>query len=914
VRELLDADDRVRDDALLEELSAAFRASGGDVTLAAQAVCRLLADVFHDAVVLRLGATVRDLGVVGVGAPDRATAAEVIGAFGTGPPPPAVREVLRSGRPARVEPEGEHLAERPLLRAFQARVGYRGSMIAPLVLDGRVIGTLSTICTRRDHDHGADDLGRLVELAEHCARAVDGATLLHRLDRDLVERSLAERRRDALLRHGTDVVLVVSRMGKVLDVTPAVTRVLGWEVDQLLRRSLLELVDLADRSRVARELAAATGRPGLTPSTEFRVRHADGSTRWMEVTGNNLLDDPAVAALVVTARDVTERHVAAELLAVENRVLQQIADVAPLQEILDSLCLLLESRIRGCVASVWVMDGPDRLVKRSAPSIDLVPFVGDEELVLDAAHIGLLDEDHPAVLVTEVGVHPQWDGYVELARSLGIGGAWSRAVCDPRTLAPLGSIVLLFADVAEPTPEQVAVLELASHLAGLALQRDRASRELAHAATHDALTGLPNRARFLDQLGRVLARSGDDGEVAVLFIDLDDFKIVNDTSGHGVGDQLLRQAGARLASVVRPMDLIARLGGDEFAVLCDGIGVVEAGAVARRVLEALDQPFDLDGRSFHVSASTGIAVGNATTSPDSVLRDADTAMYQAKRAGRNRYTVFTPAVREATVRRMVVEQDLRRAIEAGELTVHHQPIVSLATGRLVGLEALARWTSPEHGVVPPSEFVPVAEGSGLLGPLSASVLRQAASQAAAWRAAGLVGDGVTMAVNIGAQQLADPGLVPMVVDALEETGLPSSALCLELTESAVMADVDSARATLGRLRALGLTLAIDDFGTGHSSLARLRSLEASVLKLDRTFILDLEEDEGCVAMVESVVQLAHAVDKRLVVEGVETAAQLRILRDLGADAVQGFHLARPQPAGAMEGLLRVSPSWVVQDL
>jgi len=295
-----------------------------------------------------------------------------------------------------------------------------------------------------------------------------------------------------------------------------------------------------------------------------------------------------------------------------------------------------------------------------------------------------------------------------------------------------------------------------------------------------------------------------------------------------------------------------------------------------------------------------------------VLRDADTAMYQAKRNGRNRYTVFTPAVREATVRRTALEQDLRRAIEACELTVDYQPVVSLETGALVGLEALARWTSPEHGVVSPMEFIEVAEGAGMIAALGACILRQAVAQAASWRASGLIGDDVTMAVNVAAQQLGDPAFVPTVIDALESVDLPCTALCLELTESAVMADVDGARATLGLLRSLGITLAIDDFGTGHSSLARLRTLEASVLKLDRMFILDLEEDTSCVGMVESVVQLAHALGKRLVVEGVETPQQLRVLRDLGADAVQGFHLARPQPAGATEGLLRVRPSWVVE--
>jgi diguanylate cyclase (GGDEF)-like protein/PAS domain S-box-containing protein len=820
-----------------------------------------------------------------VGAPVAEIADEVIRTFEHGAVPTMVRQVFRTGVPAIVQPEDNHLDERPLLRAFQKRVGYQGSLIAPLRARGQVIGTLSLICSEHADGHHHDDLQFLVEIADRCGLDIDNARLLDRLTHEVGARSLAERRHAALLRHASDVIIVVSRTGKVLDVTAAVTPVLGWQPEDLLRTSLFEIVDLADRSQVARQLANAAQTPGPTATTEFRVRHADGSTRWLEVTGNNLLDDPAVAALVITARDVTERYRAAELLALENRVLQQIAAEAPLQEIFDSLCQLVESRIRGCVASVWILEGPDRLVKHASPSIDLELILGDRELVLSARHIGLLDPDHPSVLTTEIGVSPEWDGWEEVGRAAGVAGSWSRAICEPNG-SPLGSIVVFFGQLAEPSHDEVQVLELATHLAGMAFTRDRASREMAHAATHDALTGLPNRARFLDQLSRALTRVGSTGEVAVLFVDLDDFKTVNDTSGHGVGDELLRQAARRLAAVVRPMDLIARLGGDEFAILCGGLGVAEAGAVARRVLESLDAPFLLDSRSFHVSASAGIAVGNAETSADSVLRDADTAMYQAKRDGRNRYAVFTPAVRQAMVRRSSLEQDLRLAIERSELTVEYQPVVDLATGELAGLEALARWTSDEHGVVPPSEFIDLAERAGMIVALGACVLRQAVGRAAAWRQDGLIGEHVTVA-------------------------LPSSALCLELTESAVMADFDGAQATLGLLRSLGITLAIDDFGTGHSSLARLRSLEASVLKLDRMFIIDLDVDERSVEVVQSVIHLAHALGKRLVVEGVELPSQLRVLRELGADAVQGYHLARPQPAEAIEGFLRVNPRWEV---
>ena len=891
---------------LLGTVSEAFAAAPGDVTLAIQAVCDVVAARFDDAVVVRILGPDGGLPLVGVGATRPGLAADIIETFEHGDAPPVVADVLDGG-PATIVPRDS--ADKPaLLRDFEARVGYCGSLIAPLRVRGEAIGTLSVICTQHPEGHDERDLELLAELADRCAIDIDNARLLDQLNHELGERSLAERRHAALLHHTSDIILVVSRTGRVLDVTPSIERVLGVAPADLLRGSMFDIVELADRARVARELRRSTEEPGPTSATEFRVRHLDGSTRWLEVTANNLLEDPAVAAVVITARDVTDRHLAAELLAAENRLLQEIVGETALKQVLESLCRLVETRIKGCIASVWLLEGDDRLAIQAAPSIDL--GIVDKELVLSAEHIGILGPEHPPVLTTVVGVSKEWEGFEEEAAAFGIAGSWSRAVVEPNGEVH-GSIVLFFLEVTEPTPDQIHVLELATHLAGLALSRERSSRAMSHAATHDALTGLPNRSLFLDQLARVLARSGADGEVAVIFVDLDDFKMVNDTSGHAVGDLLLREAAARLAGVVRPLDVIARLGGDEFAVLCDGLGVTEAGAVARRAIEALDDPFDLDGRHFHVSASAGIAVGNARTSPDSVLRDADTAMYQAKREGRGRYAVFTPAVREATVRRLSLEQDLRDAIERAELSVHFQPVVCLHTGALLGLEGLARWTSEAHGSVSPVEFIELAERTGMITALGTCILRQAVERAAAWRTAGLIGEGVTVAVNVAAQQLADPNFVPTVLGALEEFGLPTTGLCLELTESAVMADVEVAQGTLGLLRTLGVTLAIDDFGTGHSSLARLRSLDATVLKLDRMFILDLEEDERSVEMVQSVVHLAHALGKRLVVEGVELPTQLNILRRLGVDAAQGFYLGRPQPAEAMEGFLRINASWDV---
>jgi diguanylate cyclase (GGDEF)-like protein/PAS domain S-box-containing protein len=881
--------------SLFAAIGEAFAAAGGDVTSAAQTVCAVVADAFGDSATVRLLDDAGLLQVVATWSPDAAVTEALARVARPVPFAGSVAETLAEGRPVWMEAP----ASLPYSSLYR-RAPFLGTMVAPILSNGEPIGFLAVVCTAHAEGHAEADLAFLGEIADLCGAEIRQARLLGQLGEELEASSDTARRHDALLAHSSDIIALVSPNGTVLEVTPAIEMVLGWEPAMLIGGSLLEVVDLADRPRVHDLIGAALRQPGRSDDVELRVRHRDGQLRWVEVTANNLLDDPALGAIVFTAREVTERHDAAELLAAENEILQQIATGAPLSQVLDAICGLVEARARAAASAIWLVEG-GRAFLAAAPAL---PPAGARRL--EDWHLGdELDSataDPNVVTVLDAGDRPK------VPKALEVACSWGRPIVDPFGDV-VGRVNVYLAEGRQPKEADRQVLALACHLAGMAQSRDEARRELAHAATHDALTGLPNRSLFLDRLARVLARSTDGDEVSVLFVDLDDFKWVNDTSGHGVGDLLLQEAAARLAGVVRPLDLIARLGGDEFAILCGELSSEGASSIAARVLEALEAPFELDGRTFHVSASVGISSAGGGTLPDLVLRDADTAMYQAKREGRGRYAVFTPAVREANVRRVALEQELRQAIEEEQLTVHYQPVVSLETGQLVSLEALARWTSLTHGVVGPPEFIDVAEQAGMIGALGLSILGQSVARASAWRASGLIGERCTVSVNVSAFQLADPSFVTAVMDTLDAANLPASALCLELTESSVMADVEGAQATLGLLRSLGVSLAIDDFGTGHSSLARLRSLEATVLKLDRMFILDLDVDHGSVEMVESIVQLAHAVGKRLVVEGVERPSQLLLLQQLGVDAAQGFYLSRPQPADAIEGFLRTSPTW-----
>jgi len=430
--------------------------------------------------------------------------------------------------------------------------------------------------------------------------------------------------------------------------------------------------------------------------------------------------------------------------------------------------------------------------------------------------------------------------------------------------------------------------------------RKRMERELEHQALHDGLTGLPNRALFMNRLTRGLAgrRQGDAG-IAVMFIDLNDFKSINDSLGHSAGDALLQAVSPRLRGLLRSGDTVARFGGDEFVVLCESLAPEDAVLLAQRILRVFEEPFELAGTRHVLSASVGIAFGEQSADPETLVSNADAAMYRAKEHGRSQLEVFDADVRARVVERLETERRLRRALTGDELHVHFQPIVAVADGTITGFEALLRWTPPDGPAVPPADFIPVAERCGLIDPIGELVLRRACSQATQWHSA-LPESRVW--VNVSARQLAGPRFGELVRAVLAQTGLEPHRLCLEITESALMEHPARAVETLAGLRALGAHVALDDFGTGYSSLSHLQQFPLDAVKIDRSFIADLATDSKNAAITEAVVRLAHTLGLRVVGEGVETAAQAHALQRLGCEEAQGFLFARPMPG---EDVLRL---------
>jgi diguanylate cyclase (GGDEF)-like protein len=441
----------------------------------------------------------------------------------------------------------------------------------------------------------------------------------------------------------------------------------------------------------------------------------------------------------------------------------------------------------------------------------------------------------------------------------------------------------------------------------LARSLDRVNRQNRQRAYYDSLTGLPNRALFLDLLSQALNRFRSDHiPRAVLFMDLDQFKVINDSLGHRAGDELLIIAARRLQNCLRPGDTAARLGGDEFIVLLDGVGDVEdAVQVAQRITKALGLPMKLAGRQMVVSTSMGIALcEDANCEPDALLRNSDAAMYQAKTEGKARCKVFSEDMHAQAMRRLELENELRLAIEREELTIYYQPKVLLSTGIIVGMEALVRWDHPTFGLIAPKEFIPLAEEVGLINSLGRWVLGEACAESRRWQEQYPAAPPLVTSVNLSLGQFQGSDLVPEIAEILHQTGLNPSCLELEITESVIMEDVEYAIDLLEQLKKLGIRVALDDFGTGYSSLEALRRFPLDALKIDKVFVDGVSKSQQDMAVVQLVIDLAHAVGIQAIAEGVETVEQLTQLRNMGCDQAQGYYFWKPlmgEEAAALQG-------------
>ncbi|HEY4216244.1 MAG TPA: EAL domain-containing protein [Gemmatimonadaceae bacterium] len=528
------------------------------------------------------------------------------------------------------------------------------------------------------------------------------------------------------------------------------------------------------------------------------------------------------------------------------------------------------------------------------------------------AALALFDEVRPDIVMLDLHM-PHVDGFALLA-----------ALRDRTKADDYLPVLVLTADTTRETRERALVSGAKDFLAKpldraevllrtqnlletrflhLALKDENKALEakLFHQAFHDSLTGLANRALFRDRVEHALRRTTRGERITVLLLDLDDFKAVNDSLGHSEGDRLLQHVAERLKIATRDTDTVARIGGDEFAILLESIeSRRDAMRVVDRVISALKTPLNLGGRDIALPASIGIAHAYGAERVDELLRNADVAMYKAKDDGKGRFAVFEPGMHRALVARLELEAALRHAIERDELRVVYQPIVELATGRVTGVEALARWHRPGHPTPSAADFIPIAEATGLIVPIGRWVLTEACRQGRKWQLASPTGDAPTMSVNVSGRQLQDPDFIQDVVAVLRDTGFQANRLVLEITESVLMSNSTQAQSRLAELKALGVRVAIDDFGTGYSSLAYLQRFQVDILKIDRSFISQMAKSAGDAALANSIVSLAAMLKLQAVAEGIEDSEQHAQLVSLGCAYGQGYLFAKPVAAEAVE--------------
>ncbi len=673
----------------------------------------------------------------------------------------------------------------------------------------------------------------------------------------------SEARLHALLSDTDVVVAIVDGEGRLSYASPATERVLGRPVAALLGTLLLDLVHPSDRERVVAAARTELDHPGATTRVEVRLHHRDDTWRTVEVVATNRMVEPAVEGIVLTVRDVTEQRIVEGALHEVRARFHATFDQSPTG------------------AALTTLDG--RVVRANR---SLAQMLGMDEQALDGVSLVALahHEDRDAAMAA---LRMAADGY-------GVGDRveqrWVHA--DGRPLATTVSSSVVRSHDGEP-------LYLVTHVENTSDHQER-GRLLAHQAAHDPLTGLPNRSMFLEQLQTSLSQPESHERIAVLFIDLDRFKVINDSLGHPAGDRLLMTIADRLRSTTRPNDMVARFEGDEFTVLCDRVTDESAArAVAARLVEAISKPVLLTEGEVFVTASVGIAfaTGEMETA-ETLLRNADAAMHQAKDEGRDRTECYASDAHDQVAQHFRTGNELRRALERDELRLHYQPVVRLDSNRITGFEALVRWEHPERGLVGPNEFIGLAEETGLIVPMGLWVLEAACRQLAWWHEQGA---DITMSVNLAARQLSEPTLPGDVAGVLRATGVRPDSVWLELTESALMSDAEATIASLLALRALGVRLAVDDFGTGYSSMSYLKRFPIDSLKIDKTFVDGLGRDPEDTAICAAIVSLAHALEMGAVGEGIETTEQLEELCALGCEYGQGYLFGRPQDA-AMWGV------------
>jgi diguanylate cyclase (GGDEF)-like protein/PAS domain S-box-containing protein len=691
--------------------------------------------------------------------------------------------------------------------------------------------------------------------------------------------------------------IVTDDQERILYVNAAFTRMFGYVAADAIGRAFSAL--LASGAAGLNDFTRREGWLGIESRAEeeFLAYGKDGDEVWISAAFNAVRDEHGrLQNLVALLTDITESK---RLRSLQYNMLEALANETPIKEVVARLCREVEAITPDIVCSVLRVDRGGLLHPLGSPSLpedysdalDGVAIGPDRGSCGTAAFLG-------EPVFAEIETSPLWVPFKDVPLSLGLRACWSTPI-KAKDGRVIGTFAFYFRDTNGPSPWHHSIVDACVHLGALAIEREETRAEIARLAYHDTLTGLPNRTQLLQTANQLLAAAGDAQRVALMFLDLDQFKDVNDTLGHSVGDELLVSVTQRLRKKLRSRDMLSRHGGDEFVIVLPDCDAEGAAAMADRILEGLRAPFALDGRMLAASVSIGISIfPDYAGDIDSLMKQADAAMYKAKQAGRSTYRFFNAEMDRSCEQRLAFGMALRRAVAQNELKLHYQPQIRAADGAVYGVEALARWHDPVLGDVPPSRFIPFAEESGLIAEIGLWSLREACRQIAEWRRLGL--NVPCVSVNLSPINFQSADLAAQVADVIAEYGLPPEALMLEITEGVFMDERSTAIQTMHAIRALGVGLSLDDFGTGYSSLSRLAHLPIRELKIDRSFMRNIESGASARAIATAVVRVGQSLNMVVVAEGIETNEQRALLTELGCDAMQGYLYAPALPVKELE--------------
>jgi diguanylate cyclase (GGDEF)-like protein/PAS domain S-box-containing protein len=747
----------------------------------------------------------------------------------------------------------------------------------------RIVGTSREVrITRKDGSEiwGALSMSRV---------AIDNEIIYMGFVRDV---TVEVRQREELALHAlvasrtTRMVLVTDHERRIAYANDAFFRMFGYTGSELIGKLPSELLAGRYTDQVTLERLRRQVELGNDVEDEILAYTKAGNEVWISAAVSAVSDGQGkIKNLVILLNDITESRL---LQSLQRHVLEALALDTPIRDVFDLLCRRVEIISPDVVSSVLQVDADGLLRPLGGPSlpagysealdgIAVGPGVGS---CGTAAALGI------PVLAEDIATDPRWQPYKEMPLAAGLRACWSSPI-KAKDGRVIGTFAFYFREPRGPSRWHQKIVDACVHLGALAIEREETRNQIARLAYHDMLTGLPNRAHLRELTEQAIKDCPADQRLALIFIDLDHFKDVNDTLGHAVGDELLVGVTQRLMGQTRPGDVLSRLGGDEFILMLSNCDAEGATMIARRITDVLAAPMRLGGRTVQVSASMGISVyPDNATDIDSLMKHADAAMYKAKKAGRSTHRVFSVDMNVMAEQRLAHITALRNAVAQGHLKLHYQPQVRTDGGTLYGIEALARWDDPVLGHVPPSRFIPLAEECGLIEQIGIWSMGEACRQVALWRKAGL--DVPCVSVNLSPLNFHNADLAAVVADIVRDNDLPPEALMLEVTEGVILDENSAALRTMDAIRRLGVGLSLDDFGTGYSSLSRLAHLPIRELKIDRSFMNNIETDACARAITTAVVRVGQSLKMTVVAESVETEGQRALLAALGCDVVQGF--------------------------